>query len=591
MQSPLSPIRIPERAPRPPAGWIEVDRAAPDELSKEGRPTMTLHRFSAMTLTALAALAALLAPAAPAQEEHHRHGAAESLGTVHFPVSCKPDVQAAFTRAVALLHSFGYEESRNAFAGVAERDPSCGMAQWGVAMTYYHPIWAPPSPGDLAAGRAAAGKAAALGAKTDRERGYIAAIGTFYRDSDKADHRARAAAYRASLDDLSHRFPDDHEARIFYAMMLVGTAPPGDPTLAQQKKAGEILNGLLASEPQHPGVVHYLIHSFDYPLLADQALAAARAYAKIAPSSPHALHMPSHIFTRLGLWQESIDSNIASADTARRQVAKSHPGAASFDALHAIDYLEYAYLQTDDQDRAKAMLDEAAAAKKFDDDSFAAGYALAAIPARWALERRDWPAAAALTPPSVELSWQQFPYAPAISYFASAIGAARAGHPDQARAAVGKLEEIHAGLVARPVPGAYDWTSQIEAMRLAAAAWLAMSEGRKEEAVELARSAAALDEKTGKHPVTPGSILPPRELLADMLLELNRPAEALPEYEASLRSAPNRFNSLYGAARAAELSGDKAKARAMYGRLAGNCGARSSRKEVRQAREYLGKAS
>ncbi|HEV2063182.1 MAG TPA: hypothetical protein VGS00_01370 [Thermoanaerobaculia bacterium] len=533
---------------------------------------------------------ALLAPAALAQEEHHHHGEAEGLGTVHFPVSCKPDVQAAFTRAVALLHSFGYEEARNAFAGVAERDPACGMAQWGIAMTYYHPIWAPPAPSELAPGRAAAEKAAALGARTDRERGYIAAIGTFYRDSDKTDHRARAAAYQAALEDLSRRFPDDHEATIFYAMMLVSTAPASDATLAQQRKAGEILNGLLKAEPQHPGIVHYLIHSFDYPLLADQALAAARAYARIAPSSPHALHMPSHIFTRLGLWQESIDSNIASADAARRQVARSHPGAASFNALHALDYLEYAYLQIDDQARAKATLTEAASAKKFDDDSFAAGYALAAIPARWALERRDWAAAAALTPPQVELSWQRFPYAPAVTYFARAIGAARTGQLDQARAALGKVDEIHAGLVKAPIAGPYDWTSQVESMRLAAAAWLAASEGKKDEALKLARSAADLDDKAGKHAVTPGAVLPARELLGDLLLDLGRAAEALPEYEASMRSAPNRFNSLYGAARAAELSGDKAKARQHYSQIVANCGPGVTRKEVQQARDFLGKA-
>ncbi len=546
---------------------------------------MTLHRFS----TAIA-LAALLTPVARAQEEHHHHGGTESLGTVRFPVSCNTDVQAAFTRAVALLHSFGYEDSRNGFAGVAGRDPSCGMAQWGIAMTYYHPIWAPPSPVELAAGRAAAEKAAALGAKTDRERGYIAAIGTFYRDTDKSDHRARAVAYQAALEDLSGRFPGDHEAKIFYAMMLVGTAPAGDPTLAQQRKAGEILNGLLASEPQHPGVVHYLIHSFDYPRLADQALAAARAYAKIAPSSPHALHMPSHIFTRLGLWKESIDSNITSAAAARSYVARTHPGTVAFDAMHALDYLEYAYLQIDDQEKAKAVLDEAAAAKKFDDDSFAAGYALAAIPARWALERRDWAAAAALTPPSAELSWQRFSYAPAISHFARAIGAARTGRLDDARVAVSKLEEIHAGFVKTPVPGPYDWTTQIASMRTAAAAWIAFAEGKKEEAVDLARAAADLDDKAGKHPVTPGAILPARELLGDMLLELNRPADALAAYAASLRSAPLRLNGLYGAARAAELFGDEAKARSAYGKLVENCGAGSSRKEVRQAREYLRKA-
>jgi tetratricopeptide (TPR) repeat protein len=534
---------------------------------------------------------ALLASAALAQEEHHHHAGAETLGTVHFAVSCKPGVQPAFTRAVALLHSFGYEEARNAFKGVAKRDPACGMAQWGIAMTYYHPIWAPPNPAELAAGAAAASKAAALGAKTDRERGYIAAIGTFYRDSDKTDHRTRAAAYRAALEDLSRRFPDDHEAKIFYAMMLVGTAPANDPTLAQQRKAGEILNGLLESEPNHPGVAHYLIHSFDYPLLADQALPAARAYAKIAPSSPHALHMPSHIFTRLGLWKESIDSNIASADAARRQVARNHPGAASFDALHALDYLAYAYLQIDDQARAKAALEEAASARKFDEDSFAAGYALAAIPARWALERRDWTAAAALTPPKADLTWQRYSYALAITPFAQALGAARAGRLDDARAALGRLEEVHAGLVQTPIAGPYDWTGQVESMRLAAKAWIVLGEGRKDEALELARSAAALDDKTGKHAVTPGAVLPARELVGDLLLELGRPADALTEYEASLRSAPNRLNGLYGAARAAELAGDKAKAKKLYAQLVGNCATGATRKEVRQAREFLGVTS
>ena len=538
-----------------------------------------------------ALLGALLAPVAVAQEEHHHHGGAEELGTVHFPVSCKPAEQAAFTRAVALLHSFGYEEARSAFAGVAERDPACGMAQWGIAMTWYHPIWAPPNPSELTSGRAAAEKAAALGAKTERERGYIAAVSTFYRDSDKIDHRTRAAAYTAALEDLSRRLPSDHEAAIFHAMMLVSTAPASDATLAQQRKAGEILNGLLKLEPQHPGLVHYLIHAFDYPRLADQALAAARAYAKIAPSSPHALHMPSHIFTRLGLWQESIASNVASADAARRLVARTHPGATSFDAMHALDYLEYAYLQIDSQTKARATLAEAMSASKFDDDSFAAGYALAAIPARWALERRDWAAAAALTLPPAELSWQRFSYAPANTYFAQAIGAARSGQPDLARAALQKLGELHAGLVKTPIAGSYDWTGEIEAMRLAAAAWVALAEDKKEEAVKLARSAAELDEKVGKHAVTPGSVLPPRELLADMLLELDRPAEALAEYEASSRFAPNRFNSLYGAARAAELSGDAAKARQYYSQLVTVCGPRGTRRELQHARAFLGKAS
>ncbi|MEO8431185.1 MAG: hypothetical protein ABI592_06710 [Acidobacteriota bacterium] len=544
---------------------------------------MTLRRLPAAALI----LAASFVPYAPAQEEHHHHASEEALGTVRFPTSCKPEVQTEFTRAVAFLHSFGYEEARNGFARVAERDPACGMAHWGVAMTYYHPIWAPPLPPDLAAGRAAAERAAAVGAGTDRERGYIRAIGVFYRDADRTDHRARASAYLASLQELSRAFPDDHEAAIFAAMMMVATAPSTDAGLSQQRRAGEILNGLLASEPQHPGIVHYLIHAFDYPMLADQALAAARAYAKIAPASPHALHMPSHIFTRLGLWPESIASNLASADAARRHVARSHPGATAFDALHALDYLEYAYLQVDDQARARAVLEEAAAARKIDDDSFAAGYALAAIPARWALERRDWAAAAALTPPTLELSWQRFPYAHAVSHFASALGSARSGGLDRARAALARLEEIHAVLVKSPLPGAYDWTSQVESMRLAASAWIAFGEGKKDEALALARSAAELDEKAGKHPVTPGSVLPPRELLGDMLVEVGRPADALREYELSLRSAPNRFNTLYSAARAAELSGDRTKARALYTQLVANCGAAGTRKELGKAREFL----
>lgn len=534
---------------------------------------------------------ALLARAARAQEEHHHHGGTETLGEVHFPVSCKAEVQPAFTRAVALLHSFAYEDARNTFAGVAAQDPECGMAQWGIAMTWYHPIWAPPQPAELSAGRAAAQKAAATGAKTEREGGYIKAVGAFYDDSGGADHRARADAYKRAMEDLSRRFPDDHEATIFYALAILATAPPSDSTFAQQKKAAEILNGLLEAEPRHPGIAHYMIHSFDYPPLADRALPTARAYAKIAPSAPHALHMPSHIFTRLGLWKESIDSNIASENEARRQVAKSHPGATSFDALHALDYLEYAYLQIDDQARAKAAVAQAAEARKFDDDSFAAGYALAAIPARWALERRDWAQAAELAPPQVELSWQRFPYAPAISYFARAMGAARAGQLQRSSAALDKLEEIHAVLVKSPVPGPYDWAGQVEAMRLAAAAWLAYAEGKKDEALKLARSAADLDDRTGKHPVTPGAVLPARELLGDLLLEMGRPAEALTEYEASLRSAPNRFNGLYGAARAAELSGDKGKARELYGRLVANCvSGPAGRKEIKQARQFLANA-
>ena len=534
--------------------------------------------------------AALLAAAAGAQEAHSHHGEAETLGVVRFPIACRDLVRPDWTRAVALLHSFGYEEARNAFAAVAQEDPGCGMASWGVAMTYYHPIWAPPTAAELARGRAAAEKAGSLGAKTDRERGYISAIGVFYRDCDRVDHRTRALAYKAAMEELARRYPDDHEASIFYALSLLGTAPSGDATFANQKKAAEILNGLLQKEPQHPGVAHYLIHAFDYPSLAVLALPAARSYAKIAPSSPHALHMPSHIFTRLGLWSESIESNLASADAARRLAAKAHPGAASFDALHALDYLEYAYLQRGDEAKARQVLEEAAGAKTFDDPSFAAGYALAAIPARFALERHRWADAAKLEPPQADLPWERFVYAPSITYFAQALGSARTGQPERARAALAKLEQIHAGLVQTPVPGPYDWAAQVESMRLAAAASLAYSEGREDEAIRLARSAADLEDRAGKHPVTPGAVLPARELLADTLREMGRPQEALAEYEASLRQAPNRLNSLYGAARSAELSGVPGRARELYATLLENLGGRSGdRDEVKQARDFLAK--
>ena len=536
-----------------------------------------------------ALLVTLLAAATAAQDPHSHHGATEMLGTVHFPVSCAEEVRPEFTRAVALLHSFGYEESRNAFADVARRDPACGIASWGIAMTYYHPIWAPPTAGDFALGRAAAETAAKVGAKTERERAYIDAIGLFYRDSDKVDHRTRALAYRTALEEMTRRDPNDHEASIFFALMLIGTAPPADSTLANQKRAAEILNGMLEQEPQHPGVAHYLIHAFDYPTLAPLAVPAARSYAKIASSSPHALHMPSHIFTRLGLWQESIESNLASAEAARRSVAKNHPGSASFDALHALDYLEYSYLQIGDEDRAKQMLDEAAGASSFDEPNFAAGYALTAIPARFALERRRWLDAGRLEVSQAKLPWENFRYATAITYFARALGSARAGQAEPARAAIARLAELQAGLVQNPIPGPYDWASQVESMRRAAAAWLAYSEGRKEEALELARAAADLDDKTGKHPVTPGSVLPPRELLGDLLREMGRNGDALVEYESALRSAPNRFNSLFGAARAAELAGNEAKAREHYGQLLANCsksGGGAEREEIRQARAF-----
>ena len=330
-----------------------------------------------------------------------------------------------------------------------------------------------------------------------------------------------------------------------------------------------------------------MIHAFDYPPLASEALPAARAYAKIAPSSPHALHMPSHIFTRLGLWPESIASNLASADAARRLVAQRHPGAASFDALHALDYLEYAYLQIGDETSARRVFEEAATARTFDEPQFQAGYALAAIPARWTLERRDWKAASEVSIPTASLPWDRFSYAVAIVHFARAVGAARSGQTARAEEPLARLQEIQTALAASPIPGPYDWASEVEARRLAATAWLAYARGKKGEALLLARAAADLEEKTGKHPVTPGPVLPARELLGDMLLEAGRPGDALIEYEASLREAPGRFNSLYGAARAAERSEDPRRSRELYAALLAQCVADSARPELADARRTL----
>jgi hypothetical protein len=546
--------------------------------------------MKALVLLATAALVAA-APVRAQQMHSHSHAEGEALGKVNLPTSCRAEVAAEFTRAVALLHSFGYEESRRSFEIVAGQDPDCAMAYWGIAMTYYHPIWAPPSPVELRAGRAAAEKAVAAGPRSERERGYVDAVTVFYRNSDTVSHAVRARAWSDALEGLSRRFPDDHEATIFYALSLLGTAPPGDSTFANQRKAAAILNGLLPAEPEHPGIAHYMIHAFDYPPLAQDALPAARAYAKIAPSSPHALHMPSHIFTRLGLWQESIASNLASAAAARQLVAVRHPGKASFDALHALDYLEYAYLQIGDEKSARSVLEETAAARTFDEDQFAAGYALTAIPARWALERRDWKAAAELPMPAGSLPWDRFSYSVAIVEFTRAVGAARSGQPGRAAPPLARLQEIQAGLLKSPIPGPYDWANEVEARRLAAAAWLAWAQGRKGEGLRLARAAADLEDKTGKHPVTPGAVLPARELLGDMLFEAGSAADALVEYEASLREAPGRFNSLYGAARAAELSKNPRRAQELYAALIAQCVPNSPRPELAAALRSLAASS
>jgi tetratricopeptide (TPR) repeat protein len=535
-----------------------------------------MKRFTLIAMVPIAVCAAFVAPAV-AQHEHPA-GDPGKLGKVSFPISCDPTVQPQFSSAVAMLHSFWYEKASETFTGVAEKDPACGMAYWGIAMTHYHPIWEAPGPADLQAGVAAVEKAKSVGAKSQRERDYIAAIETFYKDSDKLDHRIRAVAYEKAMEQLQARYPDDREAAVFYALALLATAPPTDKTYVNQRKAGSILEPIFVEQPEHPGVAHYIIHAYDYPPLADRALEAARRYAKIAPDSPHALHMPSHIFTRLGLWDESIDSNLTSAASAERNNA---PG----NELHAKDYLIYAYLQEGRDSEAKSALKAALHGRSDDPQYMNWLYATGTSSARYAVERHRWSEAAALPVPSNTFPPERYAWTEANLHFARALGASHIGDTEAARKDVQQLAAIRDVLMHEN--NKY-WADQVDIQREIAAAWITLADGKREDALQQMRSAADHEDKTDKHNVTPGVILPARELLGEMLLELKQPAEAMVEFEATLRTAPNRFNALSGAAHAAKLSGDGEKAKAYYAKLLANCShADGDRPELQDARSFL----
>jgi tetratricopeptide (TPR) repeat protein len=501
----------------------------------------------------------LCLPAVVAQEK-----AAEKLGQVDFPVSCTAAAQKQFDQALGALHSFWYEEALRVFTSVAETDPGCAMAYWGIAMSIYYPLWVPPSQATLQKGINAIEKAKSIGAKTDREGAYIAAIEVFYKDSDKLEHRARTLAYEKAMEQIQRQYPSDREAAIFYALALNATAAPTDKTYAQQRKAGAILEKVFAEQPDHPGVAHYIIHSYDNPSVANRGLPAAQRYTKIAPSVPHAQHMPSHIFTRLGLWQESIQSNLGAVAASKEYAAKVHPEAVYYEHLHALDYLAYAYLQGAQDREAKRVLDELRAIKKVQPEAFQAAYAYAAIPARYALERRRWSEAAALTVQPTAFPWSRFLWAEAVTHFARAMGSARSGNVANSRKDIEKLESLQDALV--KAKDSY-WAKQVDIQRRVASAWYLRAENKNDEALELMQSAADLEDSTDKHPVTPAPIQPARELLGEMLLELGNPAQALKEFEVSHRVEPNRFRGLYGAAKAAQESGDREKARHYYAKL------------------------
>ena len=537
-------------------------------------------------LSALLVTAALLAPLSAAAHDDPSPATGEKLGAVQFAISCNAEAQQRFSRAVAILHSFWYEEAVKAFTGVAEADPSCAMAWWGIAMSHWYQLWYPPAAPALKAGAAAVAKAEGLDPKTERERDYIGAIAAFYRGSDTIDHRTRALAYRAAMANLHQRYPDDREAAIFYALALDGTALPTDKSLVDQKKAAAILEPIFKEQPDHPGVAHYLIHSYDAPPLAEAGLPAARRYAEIAPSVPHALHMPSHIFTRLGYWQESIDTNRRSAEAGQAYAKTAFGDGVVWDqSLHAMDYLAYAYLQQAQDEKARGLVDEIAGFVRATPETAGAAYALAAIPARYAVERRRWAEAAKLELPAAMKAWDKFPWTGAMITFSRALGDARTGDLADARREIDKLAATRDTLL--EAKNKY-WSDQVEAQRLAAAAMLAQAEGRHDDAVRELRTAADLEGAMEKSAVTPGAIAPLRELLGDLLLELGQPGAALAEYQGSLATAPNHFRTVYGAAKAADGIGDKAKAKAYFQQLAQLSGnADAARPEIAEARAYL----
>jgi Tfp pilus assembly protein PilF len=499
----------------------------------------------------------------------------EDLGKVHFETSCKPDAQARFDQAMLYQHSFWYRASQKSFEDALKADPDCTIAYWGIALSLlYNPHVAPPVK-NLAEGAAALEKGRAVSAKTQRERDYIDALSTMYTDYDKVDHRTRVLAYLKAMEQLAQRYPDDDEAQIYYALALNVAASPADKTYANQLKGAEILEKIWARQPEHPGVAHYLIHLYDTPVLAEKGLAAARRYAKIAPDAAHAQHMPSHIFTRLGYWQESIASNIVSA-----RVAKD---AADFhDQLHAMDYLVYAYLQTGQDGKAKAVLDSMNAVTGFTETFLPGPYALAVSPARYAIDRGDWTAAAELQVRPSPLANVQ-----AITYFARALGAARSGNPEAAKVDVAKLAELRDKL--RDAKDGY-WSEQVDIQQQVATAWVLYADGKRNDALKAMSAAADAEDKTEKHPVTPGTPKPARELYGAMLLDSGSATEALAAFEATLKKEPKRLGAYVGAATSAEKAGDKAKAKDYYEKIVAIAdGADDTRTEVAAAREYLKK--
>jgi tetratricopeptide (TPR) repeat protein len=508
------------------------------------------------------------APAASSQDE-----ADQRFGAVHFATSCNETAQRRFDRAMRYQHSFWYQASKELFEEVLKADPGCAIAYWGTALSLLYNPHAPPPPANLPLGLAALQKGQAVGARSERERDYIGALTAFYTDFDKVPHAQRVQAYLKAMEALAKKYPDDDEAQIFYAITLNVAASPNDKTYANQLKGAAILEPIFRRQPRHPGVAHYLIHLYDTPALAQRGLDAARRYAKIAPAAPHALHMPSHIFTRVGAWNDSISSNIASARAAK-------DGKDFGEQMHAMDYLVYAYLQTAQDDKAHAIVHDMMAIADIKPERFVGPYALAVSPVRYALERGDWKSAAEL-----ELRPSRFAYADAMTHFARALGAARSGHPGAAGADIDKLAELREKL--RAAKDSY-WAEQVDIQWQIARAWVLNAEGKYTEALSAMSAAADAEDRTEKHPVTPGVPTPARELYGQMLLDRGMASEALAAFEATLQKEPNRFNATAGGAKAALRVGDKAKAKDYFHKLTALAGnGHTSRPDVADARKFL----
>jgi tetratricopeptide (TPR) repeat protein len=512
-----------------------------------------------------------------ADEGHSHIAPGEKLGNVSFPTSCAAEVQKPFERGLALMHSFEYESAENQFKAVAKQDPTCAMAYWGQALSLYHQLWSLPTKADLKRGSDLLAHAQELKPKTARESEYVSALAAFYRDSDKIDHNDRANAYSTAMEGVYKHNPQDQEAAVFYALSLLSSGPEEDPTLANHKKAVAILNQLFERDPGHPGIAHYIIHACDNPQMASLGLAAARKYASIAPSSPHAVHMPSHIFARLGLWQDDIQSNEA-ALRAAETMAGMHLHTMHH-KMHSLDFLESAYLQIGNDQKAKAQWDELRTVRKQDvEEEFQDYYdaMLAGFAARYALERRQWQQALALQPPQGAR-----PHVQALSFWAHAVAA---GHLRDVAAAQSAVDQFNAMVEATKKSDKAYQAKYMVNNHDEAQAWLAFAQGKNDEALRLLRAVADKQDKVGKGETE----TPAREMLADMLLEMNRPQEALAEYEIALKTDPNRFNGLYGAAQAAEKAQQKQKAAGYYAQLVKNCeGSDSDRPELARAKTLV----